>query len=203
MDRRVRSGTGLLRLARADLDDLFASHPATASPTGYTRGTAIVCSGGVVRRTIGRVLACCVRLLCWQGKVFDPVAGTLQNRISPFRIRAIRARVYPTASWSDGGPAVVLDYSQTSFVARRIRDEIREVAPGLWLGQVYWGRTRLLDFALEPADGGAVRRSDRRIAIALLLLVGIAAWAGLRFTSDSTTIYDSPAEQFAHGSHGG
>jgi hypothetical protein len=48
----------------------------------------------------------------------------------------------------------VLDYSQTSIVAQWIRDEIREVSPGLYLGLVYWGKQkqdakRLIYFSLK------------------------------------------------------
>jgi hypothetical protein len=64
--------------------------------------------------------------------------------------------VYRAPSWFDGQEAIILDYSKTSFVAQRIRDEIREVAPRLYLGQVYWGRTRICNFALAFA-GRATR----------------------------------------------
>jgi len=33
-----------------------------------------------------------------------------------------------------------------------IRDEIREVEPGVYLGKVWWGKTRVLDFALTQSD---------------------------------------------------
>jgi hypothetical protein len=32
-----------------------------------------------------------------------------------------------------------------------VRDEIREVETGIYLGKVWWGKTRVLDFALVPA----------------------------------------------------
>jgi len=39
-------------------------------------------------------------------------------------------------------------------VAHWIRDEIRLVAPGLYLGLVFWDKERILGFALaEPAKG--------------------------------------------------
>ncbi|HLZ07113.1 MAG TPA: hypothetical protein VKT80_00875, partial [Chloroflexota bacterium] len=84
----------------------------------------------------------------WQGKVFDPDNGVLRNEILPIGLKAIVARVYPSASWFDGKPAIILDYSQTSLVAHWIRDEIRLVAPGLYLGIVYWDKTKLINFAL-------------------------------------------------------
>jgi len=35
------------------------------------------------------------------------------------------------------------------FISHWIRDEIREVAPNLYLGKVYWGKRRLIDFAID------------------------------------------------------
>jgi hypothetical protein len=34
-------------------------------------------------------------------------------------------------------------------VAQWIRDEIRLIGPGLYLGKVYWGKERLIDFCLK------------------------------------------------------
>ena len=45
--------------------------------------------------------------------------------------------MYRDASRLDGRPCIVLDYSKTSRVAGWVRDEIREVAPRLYLGLVY------------------------------------------------------------------
>jgi hypothetical protein len=71
----------------------------------------------------------------WLGKEFNEEQGTLINR---WRVgRAIKAEVYPGQSWIDGGPALVMDYRETSFVWRNVRDELREVAPGLYLGAMF------------------------------------------------------------------
>ena len=43
----------------------------------------------------------------------------------------------------------MLDYSHTSIVAHWIRDEIRLIGPGFYLGKVYWGKERLIDFCLK------------------------------------------------------
>jgi hypothetical protein len=43
----------------------------------------------------------------------------------------------------------VLDYSQTSLVAKHIRDEIRQIGPGMYLGVVYWDKNRTINFALQ------------------------------------------------------
>jgi hypothetical protein len=49
----------------------------------------------------------------------------------------------------------VLDYSQTSLVASHIRDEIRLIEPGFYLGKVYWDSKRLIDFSLDFRGSGA------------------------------------------------
>ena len=90
-----------------------------------------------------------IDLLAWQGKVFDDASGTMCNRILPFGLKAVVARVYKAASWLDQRECIVLDYSTTSTVARLVRDEIRLIAPNCYLGKAYWSKWRLADFALE------------------------------------------------------
>ena len=59
----------------------------------------------------------------------------LKNKILPFGIAAIVARVYKGESWFDRKECIVLDYSQTSLVAGWIRDEIRMIEPSFYLGR--------------------------------------------------------------------
>jgi hypothetical protein len=73
----------------------------------------------------------------------------LRNEILPFGLKAIIASVYKGPSWLDGKECIVLDYSETSLVASHIRDEIRQIEPGLYLGKVYWDKARLIDFSLD------------------------------------------------------
>jgi hypothetical protein len=87
----------------------------------------------------------------WQGKVFDRERGELLNEVSPLGLRAVRARVSLEPSWLDGARCIVIDYSDTSLVAHWVRDEIRELEPGLYLGHAYWRRHRVLRFALRFA----------------------------------------------------
>ena len=67
----------------------------------------------------------------------------------PFGLNAIIAKVYKAPSWLDQKECIVLDYSDTSLVAHWIRDEMRMIQPKLYLGKVYWDKTRLIDFALQ------------------------------------------------------
>ncbi len=135
----------LLTLSQHELDALFTSSPAGDIPNGEATGTAIVAPGTTYSPTIAQF----INTFAWQGKMFDAEKGVLRNKILPFGLNAIIAKVYKGESWLDGKECIVLDYSETSLLAHWIRDEIREIGPGLYLGKVYWGRSRLIDFALQ------------------------------------------------------
>ena len=135
----------LLTLSQAELDALFTNSPVGNIPDGEADGTAIVAPGTVFSPNIARF----INHFAWQGKVFDGKKGVLKNKILPFGLNAIIAKVYKGPSWLDGKECIVLDYSDTSIVAQWIRDEIRQIEPGLYLGKVYWDKTRLIDFALK------------------------------------------------------
>ncbi len=107
------------------------------------------CSSAPRTRTSRDNVAWIAKTLAWKGKVFNREKGELKNKILPFGIKAVRAKVYKEASWFDGAETVVLDYSKTSRLARKVRDEIREVAPGLYLGLVYWEKDKVLHFSLD------------------------------------------------------
>ena len=79
----------------------------------------------------------------------DAEKGLLKNRLLAFGIEAIVAKVYKTPSWLDNKECIVLDYSETSLVAHYVRDEIRLIGPGFYLGKVYWAKDRLIDFCLK------------------------------------------------------
>jgi hypothetical protein len=135
---------GLKKMSQRELDDLYRQSAAGAIPVGDALGTALFAPG----TSLCGVAAWLARLLFWKGKVFNPDQEELLNRLSPVGFKAIRAKVYYGESWLDRGNTIVLDYSKTSLVARMIRDEIREVAPGLYLGKVFWGQKHVLDFSL-------------------------------------------------------
>lgn len=135
----------LMQMSQDELDALFTGADAGPIPDGEAVGTAIVAPGTVFTPVIGKL----INVFAWQGKAFDSQKGLLRNRILPFGINAIIARVYVGKSLLDGKDCIVLDYSDTSLVAQWIRDEVRAIAPGVYLGKVYWDDNRLIDFVLE------------------------------------------------------
>jgi len=137
-----------LSKSRAELDEIYRNGKPGDIPSGDTQGTAIL-AGSIFAKTVA-VLA---RLCFWQGKVFDLFcpggqAGVLVNKVTPFGWKFIVAKVYRDKSWLDGEDTIVIDYSKTSFLAKSIRDEIREIEPGVYLGKVWCGKKHVLDFAL-------------------------------------------------------
>jgi hypothetical protein len=135
----------LMTMTQTQLDDLFKASPAGPIPDGEAKGTAIIAPGTKFSEPIATV----INFFGWQGKVFDAEKGLLKNRILVFGFQAIVAKVYKGPSWLDGNECVVLDYSDTSTVAHYIRDEIRLIGPGFYLGKVYWAKDRLIDFCLQ------------------------------------------------------
>ncbi|MBV8725334.1 MAG: hypothetical protein JO078_04620 [Candidatus Eremiobacteraeota bacterium] len=134
----------LLAMEPRDLQDLYRRGVPRPIPAGVARGTALVGRPGAWRKTFASL----THLLAWQGKTFAFSGRRLTNRVTPLRISAFPADVYVGKSRFDRQDCIVIDYSKTSTLARWIRDEIRSVAPSLYLGFAYWGERRLIAFSL-------------------------------------------------------
>jgi len=134
-------------LSWCDLEQLYRQATPGMIPAGYLRGRAIYCPGAPLSPTRSKISQS-----LWHGKHFCPADGTLINQWC-LGTQAVRARVCYGESWLDGQPSIVMDYRGMSHVWSDVRDEIREVAPGLYLGLMYRckaGQPRMkLFFALE------------------------------------------------------
>jgi hypothetical protein len=135
----------LLSMSQQELDGLFAKSPAGDIPNGEGEGTAILAPGTIFSQEIASV----INIFTWQGKTFDAAHGTLTNRILALGLNAIVAEVYKSTSWFDNKECIVLDYSKTSLLAKHIRDEIRQIGPGTYLGLVYWDNKKTIHFSLQ------------------------------------------------------
>jgi hypothetical protein len=79
----------------------------------------------------------------WRGKSFTPLSedgGEGINRVFSDRLTLFRFTTKIAPSRHDGQPTFELDYDHPGnpWFIRRIEDEIREVSPGLYLGQAYF-----------------------------------------------------------------
>ena len=134
----------LMKMSQKELDELYKNSPAGDIPDGDCEGTVIVAPGTVFTPIKAKL----IHLIGWQGKVFDKKNGRLVNKILPQGRHAIVADVYKDKSWYDGKECIAIDYSKTSLVANWIRDEIRLIGPRTYLGVVFMGKKKTIDFVL-------------------------------------------------------
>jgi hypothetical protein len=135
----------------AELERLYAGGAMAPIPPGKVRGQALIYPGTCLGPTKSRASR-----LAWQGKIIRPDGQGAVNRF--FGVRMIKADVYVAESWRDGRPALILDYSRTSRLYAPYRDEIRQIAPGLYLGLMFDRRdapaSLKMYFALECPPNG-------------------------------------------------
>lgn len=141
----------LLRMNFDQLEALFRASSAGSIPSGEFRGALLLAPGAPFNAAV----AGAVERWLWRGKCFDRRALLLRNRLSPFDLRAVTARVTRSVSRLDAEECLVFDYSRTAMVARFVRDEAREVAEGVYLGRCYVAGARLLYFCLEKVGGAS------------------------------------------------
>lgn len=118
------------RLARkasvCDYEEWFRRGVADGIPCGKTRGTVLYSEGHwpkLKARLQGSV---------WKGKHFHD-DGKLTNRWRGFE--AITAQVSIGESRLDNQPCIVMEYADDAKIFGGVRDELRRIAPGVWLGR--------------------------------------------------------------------
>jgi hypothetical protein len=137
---------GLVRLNAHQLEAVYAAGESIPIPGGRSRGIALLFPNSGLTPLLAQISR-----LVWQGKVVDPARGTLVNRVVGFPL--IPAKVYEGESWFDDGRAIIIDYAETSSSFFYMRDEVRRIADGLWLGRSYYRKgprgKYVLTFAMD------------------------------------------------------
>ncbi len=134
-----------------ELERLYRQAEPGHIPNGFARGRLVYCSDAPL---VG-IKSGAAQFL-WKGKHFCAAEQTLINQWCG--VRAIRATVCRGTSWIDGKPSIIMDYNSTSRVWSDVRDEMREISPGLYVGATYRGSCSdprlILFFILRicPAD---------------------------------------------------
>ena len=156
----------LLQLDAETLGRMYetARVPRLSDVTGDLRGRmlALPALGGVVAGAV-RAFASS-RAFPWKGKSFRAMPANEErgdgiNRVVLDRWRLYRFETFVGKSLAGDFDAVQLDYDNEDnpFFIRPIRDEIREIAKGLYLGQAYFKTAKdahlVLYFALSKAAG--------------------------------------------------
>ncbi|MGE5182922.1 MAG: hypothetical protein ACM31C_12705 [Acidobacteriota bacterium] len=159
---------GLDDLASRSGEDLELTYRAATPPRSMHAADGALVGRMLAIRAMPELLAAPLRRwaasrsFVWEGKTFDAISderGSGHNRVFLPNVLG-RQNLFPfatsfAASAIDGKPTLVLDYdleANPGFI-RRIHDEIREVAPGVFLGPAMWKRARdkvlVLWFALD------------------------------------------------------
>jgi hypothetical protein len=139
----------------SELETIYRGAPAPSSLASGKLTGRMLAWRGADRGMFGRVLrrfAMSPRFV-WQGKTFIDDGG--YNRVFVDGILG-RQHVFPFASRIepsifDGKPTIIIDYDRDAnpWWMRAITDEIREVAPGLFLGLDLWKGRGLVWFSLS------------------------------------------------------
>jgi hypothetical protein len=98
-------------------------------PRGDTGGTVLYADGKHPR------LKARLQGIVWKGKTFHG-DGTFTNRWLG-GVHAVSAGVRVEPSWLDGQPCLVMQYAPDAPVFGNVRDELRQIAPDVWLGRSY------------------------------------------------------------------
>jgi hypothetical protein len=120
----------LLHSDQATLEAMYRGAAVGSVPFGSFEGRAIPAPGTRKGIRKSKLIG-----LLWKGKEFRG-DGMMINRLA-FGLSAVRADMYYGESWLDGRESIVLDYANTSKLFGNARDEMREIAPGLYLGMTY------------------------------------------------------------------
>jgi hypothetical protein len=164
---RLRRLDALLDIPCAELERLYidARAPRIGQVEGDLRGRMLAWPSlesrpgiqGAIRAFAGSTA------FPWRGKSFHPRTednGEGINRVLSDRFRLFRFETFISPSRAGDFDALQLDYDLRGNppVIRSIKDEIRELEPGLWLGQA-WLKTKKreilwLYFALARVDAG-------------------------------------------------
>jgi hypothetical protein len=162
---RLRKLDALLDLSCPALEKLYreARAPRIGQVAGDLRGRMLAWPSLEARPGMAGALRAFAgaRSFPWRGKTFSPrgeVSGEGINRVVSDRFRLFRFETFIAPSRAGDFDALQLDYDLRGNppVIRSIKDEIRELEPGLWLGQA-WLKTKKreilwLYFALASAD---------------------------------------------------
>ena len=123
-----RTLDAFVRSDQTTLEALYMGGTVGTPPAGFAPGRAIPNPGARNTERRSNLIG-----ILWKGKVFSE--GQMINRLAGGR-EAVTASVYVGESWLDGKPSLILDYAGSKRFGD-VRDEMREVSPGVYLGLTY------------------------------------------------------------------
>ncbi|MEZ0374020.1 MAG: hypothetical protein ACAI44_33325 [Candidatus Sericytochromatia bacterium] len=200
-EQRISDVTSLEDLAALSVDELWELYRSAETPTiedldGRLVGRMLAVSGlenPAVARTLRGFAAS--GTFPWQGKTFESHGdgtGTGINRVLGNRKNWFRFATFIGPSRAGDFDAMHLNYDNPGNPApiRAVKDEVREVAPGVWLGLAYlrlpggkyhmalfFGLTNHEDAQSIAPDLGQFKGNKGLLAAAVALpLLAVSAW---------------------------
>ncbi len=119
----------LKRMNLCELHRLFEEGRVTECPHGYGRGHVLYMADAHFPKLRARLAGS-----AWKGKHFEDCCQFI-NQWPGFK--ALRGSGAIGTSWHDDKPCLVLEYPPKTPIFGKTRDELREVAPGLYLARLY------------------------------------------------------------------
>lgn len=158
----------LVDLSKTELDGLFidGETPDEGSLDGETRGRVLAGRGPLSAESVREAVN--TPLLPWKGKHIERGFGANRFGYGPLERHGFEfeTRVVPSVHPDDDSDVLVFDYDQPGNPTgiRRVRDDLKEVDDGLFLGTSnveVGGEFRFLTyFALERLDRGGVESGE-------------------------------------------
>jgi hypothetical protein len=119
----------LKQMTPDELEQLFVHGQVGACPVGLGRGTTLLRTEGKLPRLRSRLSGS-----VWKGKFFYSDGGMTNQWVG---FRAVEGNVAAGPSWLDGRPCLTIEYPPGTIIFGNTRDELREIAPGMYLGRFY------------------------------------------------------------------
>jgi hypothetical protein len=124
----VASLRDLRYMNERELRNLYVQAPTGTRPLGYVRGAVL----HLDRTLFPRVQIGLTRVI-WRGKYF-----TEQRFVNQWTgFRAIDSQVQEGPSYVDGRPCMILEYPPGTPFFGRMRDEVRQVGPNVYVAMVF------------------------------------------------------------------
>jgi hypothetical protein len=143
---------GLHSLSLCELDALYRRGTGTTPPAGWLPGQVITFTNMPAPR-----LSKSLSDRYWVGKHIEP-DGTFTNQWK--RVKALSSQLVVGPSYVDGEPAIIFEYPRLTPLFGPMRDEYREIAPGLFLGRMYRRKPKVrflgYNYLQLSASGGCV-----------------------------------------------
>ena len=125
----ISSRKEIYTATKCQLLDWYRKSDNITPPTGFIPGRVLPFPGKRINKPVSTIM----HLTVWQGKVFCTNESMINKM---FGVKMAPGVVGVENGFLDGRPSITINYPK-SLIFGAYRDEIREIAPGIYLGLMY------------------------------------------------------------------